>query len=162
MNRKNDRQLLQLLMQRRQRAEMSIDEADRIEQRLRADDELQSSYEQLAGTWDGLQLPEPAATPPGFAQHVLQAARKIRDHELSWALAPTWARLGAAAALVAGLTVGVTFGGAITDSSPFEPEGIYADVDAVPLSLAEAYWLALEGDETLFAEESDSVEGRLQ
>ena len=81
----------------------------------------------------------------------MAAAREIQGGELSWSLAPVWARAGAAAALVAGLMLGAAFDGGFTRPSPAgevvdvdDSYGDTDDADAVPLTLSEVYWLALE------------------
>ena len=131
----SERQLMRLL-----HGELRSDEARLLERQLEQDRDLRATYEQLTETWRLLEPPvRQSAVPAGFADSVVAAARKIHAGELSWALAPTWARAGAAMALVAGLTLGATFGGV----EPAAQEiGLYAELE--PLSLAEIYWISLE------------------
>ena len=152
MTKAKERQLMRLL-----HGELLPDEARRLERELGSDSELGAAYRRLARAWDGLELPA-SGPPAGFAAGVMAAARttsrsrasgatsRLRageDGELSWSLAPAWARGGAAAALVAGLLLGASFGRGFEggDETAVVAE---ADADALPLSLAEVYWLALE------------------
>ena len=146
MTKAKERQLMRLI-----HGELSPDEARRLQRELEIDSELSAAHRRLARAWDGLELP--ASEPPaGFSTGVLAAARELSDPragvggELSWSLAPAWARGGAAAALVVGLLLGASFGrgfevGAGSDETAIVAE---AEADALPLSLAEVYWLALE------------------
>ena len=154
----SERRLMRLL-----HGELPPDEARRLERRLEQDAELRAAYDRLAETWAGLELPEPGEAPAGFAAGVMGAARKVRGGELSWSLAPLWARAGSTAALLAGLLLGATFGGDFAQPAP-EAVVEYADADAdaiadaVPLSLAEAYWLALEESGGLLEDADGSEE----
>ncbi len=154
MTKVNERQLMRLL-----HGELPADEASRLERRLADDGELRAAYERLARTWDSLDLPA-SAPPAGFSAGVMAAARGLggdglADGELSWSLAPAWARGGAAAALVAGLLLGASFGRGFelpeTGAGDQTVLVADADADAMPLSLAEVYWLSLEESEGLLA-----------
>lgn len=145
MKHTTEKRLMRLL-----HGELPPDEARRLEDRLAGDAEMRAAYEGLAATWERVQPPPEAPLPDGFAAGAMAAARKLRDGELSWSLAPVWARAGAAAALVAGLMLGAVFDGGFTQPAPSAGD-LYADVDAatddadaVPLTLSEVYWLALE------------------
>ena len=141
-----ERRLMRLL-----HGELPADEAKRLEQQLAGDAELRAAYEALAATWEGIAAPPEERLPADFASGVMAAARKIRDGELSWSLAPVWARAGATAALVAGLFLGAAFDGGFTQPVPagdvvdlYDVDGDADDADAVPLTLSEVYWLVLE------------------
>ncbi|MCP3959835.1 MAG: hypothetical protein GY719_18460 [bacterium] len=133
--------------------ELPADEARRLERQLERDGELRALYERLAVTWRCLAPPAVTGPPAGFASQVALAARAIRDGDLSWSLAPAWARGGAGLALAAGLALGMTlsgtFGndGAVTSEPAIEEVGLYADSE--PLSLAEVYWMSLEEGDLL-------------
>ena len=88
-----ERRLMRLL-----HGELPPDEARRLERQLEHDAELRSAYEKLAETWARLKLPEACEAPAGFAASVVEAARVALGGELSWSLAPLWARAGATAA----------------------------------------------------------------
>lgn len=152
----NERRLLRLLMRQRE-GDLSTDAVRQLEQVLARDSGLRSTYESFVEIWDGLELPEPRDAPDGFADVIVGAARSIRDSELNWSLAPTWVRLGAAAALTTGLLVGVIFDRPIADG-----QALHAAADAVPLSLAEVYWLALEDGDDLFGEDATGSETRVR
>ena len=149
MTKARERQLMRLL-----HGELPLDEARQLERELERDGELRAAYERLAQAWDGLELPA-SAVPAGFSAGVMTAARELRDGELSWSLAPVWARGGAAAALVCGLLLGAVFGGGFGTPEAGGEAMLIADAeaDAAPLSLAEVYWLALEETGGAFAED---------
>ncbi len=140
MNDTTETRLMRLL-----HGELPGDEARRLERRLEHDEALRASYRRLAAAWESLAPPVPGDLPDGFAAGVVAAARRIQEGELRWSLAPAWARAGAAAALAAGLLLGAVSGGGF--AAPAADDAVLyaeADADAVPLSLAEVYWLALE------------------
>lgn len=158
-----ERRLMRLL-----HGELPSGEARRVERQLERDGSLRAAHERLARVWDGLELPA-SEVPAGFSTGVTAAAQALRPGEphggeLSWSLAPAWARGGAAVALLTGLLLGAAFG------RGFEAPGVEsvqiadsdvvvnAEADAVPLSLAEVYWLALEESEGLLTgdDEGDS------
>ncbi len=140
MTKVNERKLMRLL-----HGELRPQEARRLEREVEQDDELHAAHRRLARAWDSLELP-PAEPPAGFSAQMVAAARKLRDGELSWGPAPAWARSGAAAALVTGLLLGAAFGRGFEAPATGSEATLVADADAdaVPLSLAEVYWLALE------------------
>ncbi len=178
MTKLKERQLMRLL-----HGELPPDEARRLERELERDrvrpeggqrnkrpeggqrKQLNAAREQLARVWDSLELP-PSEPPADFSASVVAAARKLNagelaNGELSWSLAPAWARGGAAAALFTGLLLGAAFGrGFEAPGAGAGDEAVIvadADADAVPLSLAEVYWLSLEESEGKLGQ--DDVEG---
>ena len=91
MTKDNERQLMRLI-----HGELSPGEAQQLERELERDAELRVTHDRLAQTWASLELP--ASKPPeGFAADVMSAARgeTAASGELSWSLAPAWARGGA-------------------------------------------------------------------
>lgn len=142
MTKAKERQLMRLL-----HGELAPDEARQLEAEL-GDEPLRTAHRQLVELWDGLELPS-SEPPAGFSAGVMNAARAASGGELSWSLAPAWARGGAAAALLAGLLLGATVGRGFEVPAAARGEVVVADAeaDAVPLSLAEVYWLALEESE---------------
>ncbi len=168
MTKENQRRLMRLL-----HGELPAAEARRLEAELERDAQLRSAYRRLAETWEGLELPV-SEVPAGFSARVTAAARRLRQAELrggelSWSLAPAWARTGAAAALAAGLLLGAAFGGGFGTPGTEAPAGAGGeavlvadadvDADALPLSLAEVYWLALEeGDGLATGGNGESVQ----
>lgn len=143
--------------------ELSPEEARRLEQRLDREPELRARYERLRASWEALELPPPPPAPAGFRDRVVAAARHSRGREVSWAGAPLWARAGAAAALAAGLLLGVGVGrlgsdgrARIAAASELEA-ALSGELAAGPPSLAEAYWQELEASgETLFADDEEA------
>jgi anti-sigma factor RsiW len=88
--------------------ELPESEARGLRERLDRDPELAAAYARLARAWEGLALPETRPAPPGFAARVTARARGSRV--VSWALAPTWVRRAAAAALALGVLLGADLG----------------------------------------------------
>ena len=150
MTKTKQRQLMRLL-----HGELPADETRRLEAELAHDGEIRAVYEELKRTWVGLEVPA-TDVPADFSASVTAAARKLRDGELSWALAPAWARGGAVAALLGGLALGAAFGSGFGATAAGEKaEAVLvadADADSVPLSLAEVYWLWLEESGGLLVE----------
>ncbi len=146
MTKENERRLMRLL-----HGELPAAEARRFERELESSAELRSAHRHLAETWEGLELPA-SEVPAGFSASVMASARRLRGSELSWSQAPAWARFSAAAALAAGVLLGTVFGGGL--GAPGVPAGsgggtvlladADVDADALPLSLAEVYWLSVE------------------
>ncbi len=161
MTHTTERRLMRLL-----HGELPPEEARALEQRMAGDAELRAAYERLAAAWERVQAPPEGRLPADFAAGVVAAARRIRDGELSWSLAPVWARAGAALALAAGLVLGAAFDGGF--APPPAPVGgdvqvadVYdesadADADAVPLTLSEIYWLALEESGGRLSDDAES------
>ena len=161
MTKVKERQLMRLL-----HGELPPDEARWLERELERDrvqpeggerNQLSVAHERLARVWEGLELP-PSELPAGFSARVVAAARassrpRASGGELSWSLAPAWARGTAVAALLGGVLLGAAFGRGfeLPDAgNPASDEAVIvadADADAVPLSLAEVYWLSLEASE---------------
>jgi len=150
MNRATELDLMRLL-----HGELPEDQARALRGRLEREPELAAAWARLERTWNGLELPPAAPAPSGFAQRALARARREAGNGLSWATwsaAPRWVRAAAAAALAAGLVLGVGAGswvgriGQATDetSSLTEPStSQYGDP-----SLAETYWDSLSATET--------------
>lgn len=136
MKPETERRLLRLAL-----GELQQDEAERLRRSLASDPQLAATLERLRKTWSGLDLPTPA--PAGRAFHADFWSRLHREGPGSpadlWRMAPAWNRALAAAALVAGIFVGVLAGG--VGGSSLE-ESIY---DEVQPSLAESYWTVVMG-----------------
>ena len=144
-----ERQLMRLL-----HGELEPEVARRLERRLEQESSPRGLYEHLAHTWDSLELPPLSPVPEGFTAGVLEAARRLEEGELSWSLAPRWARAGAAAALISGLVLGTALGGGLADPAAGDDPETVALAD--PLSLAEGYWLSLEENGGLLSEEGEA------
>ena len=169
MTKAKERQLMRWL-----HGELPPDEARRLERELERGqrEQLSAAHQRLVQVWDSLELP-PSELPAGFSASVVKAARElcadelynreVGNGELSWSLAPAWARGGAAAALLTGLLLGAVFGRGFEVTGAGAGIGeeavivANADADAVPLSLAEVYWLSLEASEGQLA--WDAAEG---
>lgn len=132
---------------RRLRGELSAADGESLERRLGEDPEARELAARLATAWESLSLPPDAAIPPGFASRVLARARDERESELSWALAPRWAKLAAAAALVVGIAAGA---GAVAVAVDLRGED---GADAIAWSslddqgMGESYLVALESED---------------
>ncbi|MCP4661549.1 MAG: hypothetical protein GY856_39615 [bacterium] len=133
--RKWTRRLIRLL-----HGELPPERARELEQRIARDPEAAALYQRLRESWEGLTLPPSAPVPGGFRAGVMAAVRREKSDELSWSLAPAWARAGAAVALTLGLILGASFG-RVDDPPLGEQEALLI---SEPLSLAESYWLTLE------------------
>lgn len=146
----SDDESIRLLI-RRLHGELAPAEAREVAERIAREPPLRALDERLRASWEALELPPPAV-PADFRAAVMAAARREQRGELSWAVAPAWARAGAAVALALGVLLGVGFGSR-SQLLP-EPQEEVALVSE-PISLAEAYWLTLDqgGDQLLDAEE---------
>jgi len=155
--------------------ELSAERRLEVRRALERDPELAARYRQIEAAWEGLELPPPTAVPPGFAGRVVAHAHAERPaSELSWSLAPLWARAGAALALAAGVWLGSGLGQflptsasqtassqtassqTVTQEENWESYDTYEAAFDGPASLAEGYWLSLEqeGDELFEAGEA--------
>ncbi len=167
MDSATERQMLRLLL-----GELPPRSASQLRQRLAREPELGAYYQKLERVWQGLELPPNAPLPWGATQRLMHrvTARRNAD-QISWKLAPTWARAGGAAALIFGVIVGASVGPrevpsgelsrgaetlAGTASAPATPAtttpATTSDLGE-PLSLAEGYWLALGEDLSTLTEE---------
>jgi anti-sigma factor RsiW len=142
MNEDLERELLRQL-----RGELPPEEAVALERRLAADPELRARRARLAATWESLVPPPEADVPPGFANRVLARARAERGADMSWSLAPRWAKLAAASALVVGIATGA---GAVrlaalptADAGPAAPQ--WDDVSEQ--GLGESYLATFDGED---------------
>ncbi|MGD2113575.1 MAG: hypothetical protein PVG07_00875 [Acidobacteriota bacterium] len=163
----DDRRLVRFL-----HGELPAEEAEALRRRLQREPEVAARLRRLEATWDALELPPPAAAPPGFAARV--AARARREPGISRisrmgaddraAFRPAWVRAAAAGALAGGLAAGAVLGWATLPEERQGPaEGSTATFDELPVeaasesipSLAEAYWTALSGGD---AEDSSTEE----
>lgn len=104
------------ILVRRLHGQLRPDEARALDERLENDAALAARYRRLEALWGSLDLPPTAEAPRGFSA---QVAARAQGASL-WALAPNWVRGGAAAALVAGLALGVGVGDRLftNDSAP--------------------------------------------
>lgn len=117
---------------RRLCGELPPDEARRLEARLAAEPELRAAAERLERDWRGLDLPGDTA-PAGFADEVMARLAEAEPET------PAWARLAAAAALVAGIAVGMGI------SPLLPPRELPEELTGPPLeTLADSYLAALE------------------
>ncbi len=147
MNEELERDLLRDL-----RGELGAPEAAALRRRVAADPELRALERRLAASWAALAPPPEPAVPPGFAQRVLARARDEQRADLSWSLAPRWAKVSAALALVVGVAVGAGTV-AVTPAGTAGPLVTEAGADAAletssagAESLGEIYLAALEDE----------------
>ena len=116
---------------RRLCGELTADERRRLDARLAAEPALRAAAERLERQWNGLEEAAPVA-PAGCADEVM--ARLAADEPE----APAWARLAAAAALVAGIALGV----GVARVPPVD--GLPDEIAGPPLeTLADSYLAAL-------------------
>jgi len=133
MNRRDEKLLTRHLV-----GETSPEEGRDLAARLAREPELERELERRRAAWEGLALPPAGAAPPGFAAAL--AARLAPRAAESWlGPAPAWARLAAAAALVAGVVLGVQLA---PPAEPAETESLLAG-ELGGDSLADAYLEAL-------------------
>ena len=152
------------LLLRRLHGELAKGALRELERRLAAEPALRARQESLRAAWNDLDLPAVAA-PPGFRTRLVALAGAERRGELSWALAPAWARAGAAAMLVVGMVLGAGFG-QVGPPSPSAASVETAELEAIdfeaaatvdesaelalftePVTLAESFWLSFESEE---------------
>lgn len=130
---------LRLLM-RLLHGELPASQENRYRRRLEAEPELEATFLQLRGAWEGLRLPPPSPVPAAFEADVLErlATANSGGAELSWTLVPSWARAVAAAALVVGAALGFSL-------SYWVPLGETPEIAVLDgeLSLTDQYWQAL-------------------
>lgn len=144
MDHKTEKELMRLL-----HGELSEAAAERLQQRLQRESDLREAFERLQRRWQGLELPEPEAAPPGFATRVVTRARGRTDE--GWV--PIWwsrtlaGRLATAALLIGGIALGTML------ALPHETES-WTDYETIEPTLAESYLAALEEPELVFFEEN--------
>lgn len=136
-----ERRLLRLLT-----GEASADEARTIRADLDSDPELAARFARLQSVWEGLELPEPAGAPPGFARRVTARLPDPSEPDslLGLAGAPIWARTAAALALTLGLATGWWVGRDLTPSVDSLDEVVLVETEP---GLADAYRRILYGEE---------------
>ncbi|MEE8523246.1 MAG: hypothetical protein V3T72_04885 [Thermoanaerobaculia bacterium] len=154
MNSQHDRRLMRLI-----HGELAADEARVLERQIAGDSRLAARYRSLAAVWNDLEVPATASAPVDFMAGVVAAARRQGSGlpgsghpagEISWSLAPVWARAGSMAALILGLVLGTSFG--VDTGTGFSEPELTGDQEAYlllaePASLAESFWLTLEETE---------------
>ncbi len=148
----DERQLLRLLHD-----ELGGAEAAELRQRLRMDVELRLRWQELEGTWQGLELAPLSPLPGHWRQQVVVAARR-GETSWSWAAAPRWARAAATVALLAGVLLGNVVvgpgfsvgGGAADNDAGYDADLLSQLLDAP--GLAESYWQILAEDPRLDAD----------
>ena len=148
------RQLLRLV-----HGELTSAAAATLRQRIAQEPPLAAAYQELEATWNDLALPPVAAVPTGFARRtaarVLERATESPLAPPRWATAPWPVRATAAAALVAGVLLGVGVGVQASDAlyppvvatAPVDDLAREVAADLAISTLAEQYWQLLESDE---------------
>jgi len=145
----DDRRLMRLL-----HGELSPREEAEVRAALARDPAAAGRLRELERLWAGLELPPPEGAPPGFAARVAARAAE-RQARRTAPFGPAWARVAAAAVLVAGMAAGASVGllaGRAGEAPAIEAaEAEAADADAWAYleeptsSLAESYWSAVSG-----------------
>lgn len=111
-------------MMRYLHGELPEAERHRFRLELEQDVQLANRLRRFEILWQGLEGPPEQALEGQFTEEVLTAARRSRDLRhgpLRWSQAPTWARLGAAASLIVGLTLGSVASARQADGATPEP-----------------------------------------
>ena len=143
MDYKTERELMRLL-----HGELSAAATERLQQRLQQDSTLQEAHQRLQRQWQGLELPEPEAAPPGFVTRVVTRATGRADE--GWV--PVWwsrtlaGRVATAAVLAGGIALGAML------ALPRETEA-WTDYVTTEPTMAESYLAALEEPELELWEE---------
>ncbi len=148
MNRRDEK-----LLTRHLAGETTSAEESELAAKLAGDPELAMALARLRRAWTGLELPPPAPAPPGFAGRV-----RVRIAGLSAAgeligPAPVWARVAAAAALVAGVALGAGVG-ALDRVDQTANDGALVGDDLGSDAIAGAYLEALAGSANALDEEA--------
>lgn len=140
--------------------QVSEAERRRFEEELRQDADLARRHREFAALWGQLDGPPVSSLPEEFSRHIVSRALQEATKDplagsLRWSQAPGWARLGATAALLMGLTVGSVAGARQNQPSvagyslglesavshPVE------ELDFLSPGLADSYWSFVEGTE---------------
>lgn len=149
MKRSIERDMLRLL-----HGELPAHEARELRRRLEAEPRLAERFDQLATTWRKIELPPPQAVPPGFEQRLLANLAARRRRELSWSLAPVWARAASVLALAVGLVVGASVAPVSVEPAT-TLDSVEVDL-SVPTTLAESYWLTLEEGDGWWSDDEEA------
>ena len=125
------------------RGELDDESARRMRKTLATDEGLRSELDRLQVLWQSLELPSPQPAPAGFAALVV-----ARAFESESTLMPVWfrdtslGRLATAAALAAGIVLGVVV--AYPQKTSTESADLFSDEP----TLAESYWEAVTDTES--------------
>jgi anti-sigma factor RsiW len=165
MRRRDREELVRLLV-----GELPPARAAALRERLGREAELAAAFRRLEAAWRSAEAPPGEPVPPGFTREVMARVRRegARGAEVSWSLAPVWVRAAGAAALAAGVLMGVGLevarqsgGGAAVPPAAVGSEtasGAAAITDESPAllapSLAEEYLQAVAGE----GEQGESAE----
>jgi anti-sigma factor RsiW len=143
MTRGTENDLMRLL-----HGELPAEEARELRARMWREPELAEDYRRLERTWSGLELPPAAPVPLGFTGRIMARVRGEKAAgSLSWASAPRWVRVTAAASLVAGALLGIGVGRSWPTEPALTHEGAIAGLkisSGEDLSLVKGYWGLLE------------------
>jgi hypothetical protein len=123
------------------------DRHEKLLERMLEDGALAARPDRVRAVWSGLELPPPAAPPPGFAGRIVaRALAEGRAGTLGLPWRPAWARAAAAALVVAGVLLGAELGSLSPASAAVEAEA------ATPVwsteTLADSYLAAGDGSAT--------------
>ena len=141
MNRRDVVRLQRLLS-----GELDAQQARELHDRMAVDVELRLAYETLEATWLGLDLPDPAAAPVGFAQRVSRVAVASGSQNVRWSMAPKWAQAAAAFALAGGIVLGLGLAGSfgLADETSSSGSVVIDGAIEAETTLAESYWQLLD------------------
>lgn len=98
------------------------------------------SYDDL---WRRLEGPPEGSVDGAFSRQVVDAARRIQT-PLTWRQAPAWVRLGAAASLLLGVTLGSVAGAVDANDRPALDAAALEDLVFASPGLADGYWALLD------------------
>ena len=132
---------VELQLMRLLHGELSEPEALEWRRRIGAEPDLARRWAEVESLWSGIELPSTASADPGLRLEVKARLLRSRNPDSAWELSSPWSRLAAAAALTAGIGLGMTAAGG---SAVAADEALFNQVEP---SLAESYWLAMTAEE---------------
>lgn len=129
-------------------SELSEAKTEALRQAASRDAALAEQLERCDNLWERLDGPPERPVDGAFSQRVVEAARRIGD-PLTWRQAPTWVRLGAAASLLLGITLGSAVSAQDTrGGGPMLDESAVEDLVFASPGLADGYWTLLDEPQT--------------
>lgn len=123
--------------------ELSEADTETLRQVASKDAPLADQLERYEDLWQRLEGPPESSVDTSFAHRVVSAARRAQNPP-SWRQAPAWVRLGAAASLLLGVTLGSVAGAQDVRGEPVLDEAFIEDLIFASPDLADGYWNLLD------------------